>query len=93
MTDQVTKAKLLDELRLARREWDALLAEIGEERMTETGAAGDWSVKDVAAHLTSYSQRFISASEAHFRGELPPLDGTEGMDFETLNQHYYERNR
>ena len=93
MTDHFTKAKLLDELRAARAEWDALLAEIGEERMTESGAAGDWSVKDMIAHLTSYSQRFISASEAHFRGELPPLDGTEGMDFETLNQHYYRLNK
>lgn len=93
MTYQITKAKLLDELGAARAEWDTLLAEVGEERMTEPGAAGDWSVKDMIAHLTSYSQRFISASEAHFRGELPPLDGTEGMDFETLNQHYYGLNK
>ena len=93
MDDQITKAKLLDELRAARAEWDTLLAEVGQDHMTEPGAAGDWSVKDMVAHLTSYSQRFISASEAQFRGELPPPDSTEGMDFETLNQHYYALNK
>src|SRR5215217_8860809 len=93
MTDQITKAKLLDELRAARADWDILLEEVGQERITQPGAAGDWSVKDMVAHLTSYSQRFISASEAQFRGELPPRDGTESMDFETLNQHYYQLNK
>jgi uncharacterized protein (TIGR03083 family) len=93
MDTQITKASLLHELRAARAEWDALMAEVGEERMTEPGAAGDWSVKDVMAHLTGYSRWFVNASEAHFRGELPPLDGTEGMDFEQRNQFWHQQAR
>jgi len=93
MDKQITKASLLHELRAARAEWDELLAEVGEERMSEPGAAGDWSVKDVMAHLTSYSRWFINASEAHFRGELPPLDGTEGMDFEQRNLFWHQQTR
>ena len=61
--------------------------------MTDPGAAGDWSVKDVIAHLTSYDRWFVRASEAHFRGELPPPDGTEGMDFEERNQFLYQQAR
>ena len=61
--------------------------------MTEPGAAGDWSVKDVMAHLTSYSRWFVSASEAHFRGEPPPLDGSEGMDFEQRNLFWHQQTR
>ncbi len=93
MEQQITKAGLLHELRAARAEWDALMAEVGADRITEPGAAGDWSVKDVMAHLTSYSRWFVSASEAHFRGELPPLDGTEGMDFEQRNQVWHQQTR
>ena len=93
MEKQISKASLLHELRAARAEWDALMAEVGEGRMTEPGAAGDWSVKDVMAHLTSYSRWFVNASEAHFRGELPPLNGTEGMDFEQRNLFWHQQTR
>jgi uncharacterized protein (TIGR03083 family) len=93
MDDQMTKARLLAELHAARGEWDAVMAAIGEQRMTEPGAAGDWSVKDVIAHLTSFDQWFVKASEAHFRGELPPSDGTEGMSFEERNQFHYQQTR
>jgi hypothetical protein len=75
MNEPITKAYLLRELRVARAEWDALMDEVGPARMTEPGAAGDWSVKDVTAHLASYNRWFVLASEAHFRGEIPPLDG------------------
>src|SRR5690349_8107926 len=53
MEQPITKAGLLHELRAARAEWDALIAEISPARMAEPGAASDWSVKDVIAHLTS----------------------------------------
>jgi len=93
MEQQITKASLLHELRAARAEWDALMAEVGAGRMDEPGAVGDWSVKDVMAHLTSYSCWFVNASEAHFRGELPSLDGTEGMDFEQRNLFWHQQPR
>ena len=31
-----------------------LLAEVGEERMTIPGVAGDWSIKDIIAHISVY---------------------------------------
>ncbi|MEO7913280.1 MAG: maleylpyruvate isomerase N-terminal domain-containing protein [Roseiflexaceae bacterium] len=93
MEQQISRASLLHELCTARVEWDALMAEVGERRMTEPGAVGDWSVKDVMAHLTSYSRWFVNASEAHFRGEPPPLDGTEGMDFEQRNLFWHQQTR
>jgi hypothetical protein len=93
MNAQISKASILHELRAARAEWDALMTEVGENRMTEPGAAGDWSVKDVMAHLTNFSRWFVNASEAHFRGELPPLDGTEAMDFEQRNLFWHQQAR
>jgi hypothetical protein len=93
MDEPITKAGLLRELRAVRAEWNALMAEVGAARMTEPGAAGDWSIKDVTAHLTSYSRWFVNASEAHFRGEMPTLDGAEGKSFEQRNQYWYQHDR
>lgn len=45
------KATFMRSLRADRSEWEALLAEVGAEWMTQPGAAGDWSVKDIIAHV------------------------------------------
>ena len=48
----VKKAELLVSIRSRRREWDEALAGVAEERMLEAGASGEWSVKDIIAHVT-----------------------------------------
>lgn len=93
MGNQMTKAKLLEEIRSARAEWEQLITEIPENRMMESGATGYWSVKDVMTHLTSYARWYMNAAEAQLRGEMPPVDGTEQMPFEEKNQVHYEREK
>ncbi len=46
------KAELLDSIQSRRREWNETLAEVAEDRMLESGVAGEWSIKDVIAHVT-----------------------------------------
>jgi len=48
----VKKAELLDSIQSRRREWNETLAEVAEDRMLESGVAGEWSIKDVIAHVT-----------------------------------------
>jgi DinB superfamily len=50
----MTRAELIERLHATRREMDWLLRQVGTSRMTIPGATGDWSVKDVLAHLTWY---------------------------------------
>jgi uncharacterized protein (TIGR03083 family) len=52
----MTKAEFLDRLRSGRAEWDTLIGQIDEAQMTEPGVVGDWSVKDIIAHVT-WSER------------------------------------
>ena len=52
----MTKAEALAELRAARQELEELLAGLPPERMERPGATGDWSVKDVLAHLLWYER-------------------------------------
>lgn len=91
MNSLITKAHILLELRSARAEWDALMTEVGEERMLQPGATGEWSVRDVIAHLTSFDRWFVSASEAQFRGEPPPMDGTEWLSWDERNAIHHQR--
>jgi hypothetical protein len=57
----------------------------------EAGAAGTWSVRDLIAHLHSYDRWFVNAAEAQLRGEPPPMDGTEWMDWDERNAIHHQR--
>jgi len=73
----MNKAKFLETMRSERTRWDALLAEVGETRMGEPGVAGDWSVKDIVAHVTAYERGLVDWLEAASHGEsleFPTLD-------------------
>jgi len=69
MTETGTKARVLDAIDAERAAWQALVAEVGESRMEEPGPMGDWSFKDLAAHVTGWRQRSLDRIEAGLRGE------------------------
>lgn len=95
-----TKADLLALIESERGTWDKLLAEIGEARMATTGAAADWTFKDVVAHLNGWRQRTINRLEAARAGvtEAPPpwpahFNDESEAGTEQINQWLYEQNR
>ena len=101
MAETMSKRMLLETLDTARAEWDALINEVPEARMTEPGAAGDWSVKGVLAHVAVYERWTADQLDAMLRGEttmyvapdVPPGGNTDDTD--ARNAAYYEawRNR
>lgn len=48
----MTGARLAETLRAERARWNALLAHVGMDRMDVPGVDGEWSVKQMVAHLT-----------------------------------------
>src|SRR5215468_7094455 len=50
----MTGPRLAQILRTERVQWNALLAQVTPEQMEIPGAVGDWSVKQLVAHLTWY---------------------------------------
>jgi hypothetical protein len=66
------RAELLAELKSENESWERLLAQIGEDRMEEAGAAGAWSIKDVVAHLTAWRRRTVGRLEAAANGQPEP---------------------
>jgi len=59
------KATFIEGLRNERAGWEALLAQVGEERMLEPGAAGAWSIKDIIAHIMWGEREMIGVCKQH----------------------------
>ncbi len=60
----MNKSMLLDTLRAGRAQWEALLAQVGEMRMLQPGVAGEWSVKDIIAHVTWGERELVGVLQA-----------------------------
>ncbi len=85
----MNKTEFLQRQRRARTEWEALLGEVGPERMTRPGTAGYWSVKDVIAHVAWFEREMVGMIRAR------ALEGSElwDLDQDARNAVVYEQNR
>jgi hypothetical protein len=66
------KSELLHQLQKNYQQWEMLLNEIGPTRMDQPGVNGEWSMKDLAAHLTGWHRRQLEALQAARRSEPEP---------------------
>ena len=62
--DPLDKQQFLNTMRSERRRWEAEFSGVSEERLCQPGAAGEWSVKDVIAHITWHEREMIGALQA-----------------------------
>lgn len=93
MSDTKGKDKLLAQIRAEHEKWRMLLAEIGEERMEQPGPMGDWTFKDLVAHLSGWRERTIRRLEAG-PGQEPPTSWPSNLtDDDEINAWFYEQNR
>ena len=100
MDTSTSKAALLERLDEERRLWDALLAEIGEQRMEQPGVNGVWTFKDMMAHLIAYRRQTVGRLQAAIRGVQPPpppwppeWDDNDEAQLDQINAHIYETNK
>ena len=90
----MTKTALLADLHREQEQWEALLAQIGEAHMDRPGVAGEWSIKDIVAHLTGWRRRTVARLQAAQRSEVeppPPWPAHLQTDDE-INAWIYESN-
>jgi hypothetical protein len=95
MADTVSKTAVLEKIEAEKAQWDALLAEVGEQHMNQPGAMGEWTFKDLVAHLSVWRQRSIDRLEAASRSEsspAPPWPIALETDDE-INDWIHETNR
>src|SRR5512142_1487199 len=94
MTKHTTKASLMEDIRVQRRRLEKNLAGISPEELCQP-IIGDWSAKDIMAHLIDWEQRFMGWYEAGQRGETPetPAPGLTWRQLDVLNQRIYEKHK
>ncbi len=95
MGTPISKTQLIAELNNEYAYWQALLDDIGEDNMTQPKVAGDWSIKDIVAHLTEWRRRAVRRLQAALKHEsrfTPPWPPQLQEDDE-INAWIYEANR
>jgi hypothetical protein len=92
-----TRAGLLEAVGRLREELDRVIAEADEERIEQPDRFGDWSLKDVIAHLTGWRLVTAARLEAGLRHEEPafpwPSHFDEADGPHEINRWFYETNR
>ncbi len=83
------KTTFINTLKETRAQWEALLAQVDEERMLQPGSTGKWSVKDVIAHVTWGEREVVPVMRMH------ALVGSElwNLSDDERNEIVYQQNR
>ncbi|HVG01021.1 MAG TPA: DinB family protein [Chloroflexia bacterium] len=92
MDAQIDKATLLNNVKSSRSRLDALLATFTDEQMARSGAEGDWSVKDVIAHITWHEREIVNMLRARSLEEGVASE-LWGLPTHERNQAIYEGNQ
>lgn len=68
----MNKAELIKWLREEEQQWALLLAAIGETRLAQPGVNGEWSMRDIIAHLTGWQHWLVARLQAAAAGQPEP---------------------
>jgi hypothetical protein len=93
MSRPTTKKQLLETIEVEQKALDQLLAELSLAQMTQPGIVGEWSVKDVLAHLLEWQNMVLSWHSSASKGKMPvvPAEGLSWAQLPQLNQRIYEK--
>jgi hypothetical protein len=89
------KSELLNWLQEEHQKWEEFLDQIDPMHMDQPGVNGDWSMKDIAAHLTGWHRWVVDRLQAAVRGEpKPPSPWPAQLQTEAeINAWIHESNR
>jgi hypothetical protein len=87
----MTKTKLLKLIRSERKAFEELLEGLDQEKMLQPTLDGDWSVKDILAHITTWERRMVQWMEETMQGERPQMlpPGMTWDDLDLWNEQTY----
>jgi len=88
----VSKERILSRLEQA---WQAFLesfADLPESALFEVGVCGQWSIRDLMAHVTTWEEETLKALPIIIEGKSPPKYATYG-GIDAFNTLQYEKKR
>ena len=89
------RARVLARIDSEQAFWRELVEEVGDDRMTEPGPMGEWTFKDLAAHLSGWRERTLGRLDAARDGRpVPPPPWPAELDGDdAVNEWIQERGR
>jgi hypothetical protein len=81
----MTGSRLVEILRAERVQWNALLDQVGLDRIDIPGVEGEWSVKQLVAHLTWYERAVVEAAQQVLSSGTFTRPRPEGMSLDEMN--------
>jgi len=89
----MTGARLAEILRDERAKWNALLDQVGLDRMDIPGVEGEWSVKQLVAHLTWYEQAVVEGAQQALNTGTFSRRRPDGVGLDEMNALIAEESR
>jgi hypothetical protein len=86
-----SRQALLDRVVAERADWQALIDRAGD-RVGEPGPAGDWTLRDVVAHVNGY-QRFLVGNMGGRARDVGQPPAEIGFDVQKRNEWLHEVDR
>ena len=86
---KLNKTELLDQIRSEQGLLEAALSRLSHAQMLLPGVDGEWSVKDVLAHISTWERWMIRWTNSLLRGERP--DTPEAWDVDRMNAETFAR--
>ena len=95
MPRPTSKAQLLEQARQNYAKLQAEIKELSSDDLIEPGIVGDWSIKDVLAHLMVWQQMTLNWYRMGKAGETPvtPSEKYTWREIPALNHEIYETHR
>jgi hypothetical protein len=84
-----TKAELLQAVTGTRVEWDSLINKIPHKRLSEPVASGQWSIKEIIAHLTEYDRQL--GLGLALRLQKPPQIWLDDLGLDEFNARLHQQ--
>jgi hypothetical protein len=82
----MTKDEILDALEDERENLLDAIEGLSDEEMLEAGVVGDWSIKDILAHLSAWEAELVKLLWQARHGERPSGIYTSGVPVDEVNK-------
>jgi uncharacterized protein (TIGR03083 family) len=87
------KQQLLGRLDKAWTEFEASYAGLSDAQLTKPGVTGDWSVKDILAHVTAWEEEALKYLPVILTGGRPPRYSEQYGGIDAFNAQMSEQRR
>ncbi len=85
----MNRAQLLEQMHSGRQRLEATLARVRDDQMLTPSLPGNWSVKDLLAHIGWWEQWIVNTYDTLLRGEIPYSPHLDEMAVDDLNAQLF----